>query len=76
MCTEGAGQAFYLLVNSRGLRGWRRNPQGNGPNLPYVTLRVSKAMTERILADTALAGGLKYVILRYFNVAGADPSGR
>jgi UDP-glucose 4-epimerase len=33
-------------------------------------------MTERILADAANAGRLKYVILRYFNVAGADPRGR
>jgi UDP-glucose 4-epimerase len=33
-------------------------------------------MSERILMDTAAATGLGYVILRYFNVAGADPGGR
>ncbi len=43
------------------------------PMSPYGS---SKAMTERILADTAPAGGPKYIILRYFNVAGADPSCR
>jgi UDP-glucose 4-epimerase len=36
----------------------------------------SKLMTEWMLADAAAAHGLRYVILRYFNVAGADPRGR
>ncbi len=36
----------------------------------------SKLMTEWMLRDTAFAHGLKYTILRYFNVAGADPKGR
>ncbi|MBS7696454.1 MULTISPECIES: UDP-glucose 4-epimerase GalE [unclassified Chelatococcus] len=36
----------------------------------------SKLMSEWMLQDTAFAHGLKYVVLRYFNVAGADPGGR
>jgi UDP-glucose 4-epimerase len=36
----------------------------------------SKLMTEWMLEDAAKAHGLNYVILRYFNVAGADPQGR
>ena len=36
----------------------------------------SKLMTEWMLQDTSKAHGLNYVILRYFNVAGADPRGR
>src|SRR5215218_705045 len=36
----------------------------------------SKLMTEWMLADAAAAHGLRYVILRYFNVAGADSQGR
>lgn len=36
----------------------------------------SKLMTETMLADTAAAHPLSYVVLRYFNVAGADPKGR
>ena len=36
----------------------------------------SKLMTEWMLADTSVAHGLRYVALRYFNVAGADPGGR
>ncbi|MFO1185357.1 MAG: UDP-glucose 4-epimerase GalE [Bauldia sp.] len=43
------------------------------PMSPYGR---SKWMTEMILADTAAARPLRYVALRYFNVAGADPGGR
>jgi UDP-glucose 4-epimerase len=35
----------------------------------------SKLMVERILRDYAMAYGLRYVSLRYFNAAGADPDG-
>jgi UDP-glucose 4-epimerase len=41
------------------------------PASPYGA---SKLMTERMLMDTSKAHGLRYCILRYFNVAGADPS--
>jgi UDP-glucose 4-epimerase len=40
------------------------------PVSPYGS---SKLMTEIMLRDAAAAHGLDYVILRYFNVAGADP---
>ncbi len=43
------------------------------PMNPYGT---SKLMSEWILHDTARAHGLRYVALRYFNVAGADPQTR
>src|SRR5215471_2945998 len=36
----------------------------------------SKLMTEIMLRDASRAHGLNHVILRYFNVAGADPQGR
>jgi UDP-glucose 4-epimerase len=36
----------------------------------------SKLMTEVMLADAAHAHDFRYVALRYFNVAGADPKGR
>jgi UDP-glucose 4-epimerase len=36
----------------------------------------SKLMVEWMLADTVKAHDLKAVVLRYFNVAGADPAGR
>ena len=40
------------------------------PMSPYGT---SKLMTEMMLRDVGLAHDLKYIILRYFNVAGSDP---
>jgi UDP-glucose 4-epimerase len=46
------------------------------PLAPVSPYGASKMMSERILMDTAAATGLRYVILRYFNVAGADPKGR
>ena len=35
----------------------------------------TKMMVERLLLDCACAYGLTYTSLRYFNAAGADPSG-
>jgi UDP-glucose 4-epimerase len=43
------------------------------PMSPYGS---SKLMTEIMLRDAGAAHGLAHVILRYFNVAGADPQGR
>ena len=43
------------------------------PINPYGT---SKLMSEWMLRDVAAAHGMKYVALRYFNVAGADPQAR
>jgi UDP-glucose 4-epimerase len=43
---------------------------------PINPYGASKLMTEMMLRDTAAAHGLHYVVLRYFNVAGADPAGR
>lgn len=40
------------------------------PESPYGT---SKLMTEIMLRDAAAAHDLSYAVLRYFNVAGADP---
>jgi UDP-glucose 4-epimerase len=43
------------------------------PINPYGT---SKLMSEWMLRDLAIASPLRYVVLRYFNVAGSDPEGR
>ncbi|HUZ67782.1 MAG TPA: UDP-glucose 4-epimerase GalE [Beijerinckiaceae bacterium] len=43
------------------------------PMSPYGR---SKLMVEWMLEDTAKAHDLRYVVLRYFNVCGADPQGR
>lgn len=45
------------------------------PQNPINPYGWSKLMSERMIMDTAASSDLKYVILRYFNVAGADPDG-
>lgn len=46
------------------------------PQVPINPYGRSKLMVEKILADFDAAYGLKSVIFRYFNVAGADPNGQ
>ena len=48
----------------------------DAPLNPASPYGASKAMTERMLTDAGAAYGLRYIALRYFNVAGADPNGR
>ncbi len=43
---------------------------------PINPYGASKMMSERMIIDTAAASSLRYVILRYFNVAGAEAEGR
>jgi UDP-glucose 4-epimerase len=46
------------------------------PLLPINPYGASKMMVERALSDTSRVGALRYVSLRYFNVAGADSLAR
>jgi UDP-glucose 4-epimerase len=47
------------------------------PTAPINPYGLSKLMSEWMLRDLAAAApGLRYVALRYFNVAGSDPGGR
>jgi UDP-glucose 4-epimerase len=46
------------------------------PLLPQSPYGRSKLMTEMMLEDASRAHDFRYVALRYFNVAGADPRGR
>ena len=48
----------------------------DAPTRPLNPYGHSKLMTEQILIDADAAHHLPHVILRYFNVAGADPAGR
>src|SRR3954469_16345604 len=48
----------------------------DAPTRPLSPYGSSKLMTEIMLHDTAAAYGMNYVVLRYFNVAGADPHAR
>jgi len=46
------------------------------PTAPINAYGTSKLMSEWMLRDVAAASALRYVSLRYFNVAGCDTSGR
>jgi UDP-glucose 4-epimerase len=48
----------------------------DSPTEPLSPYGRSKLMTEMMLRDAGEAYGLRHVILRYFNVAGADPQMR
>jgi UDP-glucose 4-epimerase len=48
----------------------------HAPTRPLSPYGSSKLMTEIMLHDVASACGMRYVTLRYFNVAGADPQAR
>ena len=48
----------------------------DAPMAPESPYGLSKLMSEWMLRDAATAHGLRYTVLRYFNVAGADPKGR
>jgi UDP-glucose 4-epimerase len=46
------------------------------PTVPISPYAKSKLMTEWMLTDASRAYDFRHMVLRYFNVAGADPKGR
>ncbi len=48
----------------------------DAPIRPINPYGMSKAMVERMLQDVSHSADFRYVSLRYFNVAGADPDGK
>ena len=46
------------------------------PTVPINPYGMSKLMTEAMLRDVSAAHAINCAVLRYFNVAGADPAGR
>ena len=46
------------------------------PIAPINPYGQAKAFVEKVLEDAARTGAVRYVSLRYFNAAGADPGGR
>jgi UDP-glucose 4-epimerase len=77
-CAVKAGVRHFIFSSTAAVYG---NPATNpvpetAPTLPISPYGWSKLMTEIMLRDASHAHGLAHVILRYFNVAGADPGGR
>jgi UDP-glucose 4-epimerase len=77
-CAVNGGVGHFIFSSTAAVYG---NPATipvpeDAPTLPISPYGWSKLMTEIMLRDTSRAHGLAHVILRYFNVAGADPQGR
>lgn len=74
-CAIRTGVQHFIFSSTAAVYG---NPavspvSEDAPTQPISPYGWSKLMSEIMLRDAAKARGLNYVILRYFNVAGADP---
>jgi UDP-glucose 4-epimerase len=77
-CAVENGIKHFVFSSTAAVYGEpERSPIGEDDRLlPMSPYGWSKLMTEIMLRDAGAAHGLNYVILRYFNVAGADPLAR
>jgi UDP-glucose 4-epimerase len=74
-CAIANGVQHFIFSSTAAVYG---NPaespvSEDAPTQPISPYGASKLMSETMLRDAAKAHELNYVILRYFNVAGADP---
>jgi UDP-glucose 4-epimerase len=77
-CCVEAGVRHFVFSSSAAVygipaEGFASETTATAPINPYGT---SKLMSEWMLRDVAAASALRYVALRYFNVAGSDTGGR
>jgi UDP-glucose 4-epimerase len=77
-CAVKGGVRHFIFSSTAAVYG---NPaeipvKEDSATLPISPYGWSKLMTEIMLRDAGSAYGLQHVILRYFNVAGADPQRR
>ncbi len=77
-CCQEFGVKKIIFSSTAAVYGQpRENPVTElVPTQPMNPYGRSKLMSEQIIQDFANSSQLKFVILRYFNVAGAEPSGR
>lgn len=74
-CAVNGGVRHFMFSSTAAVYG---NPamipvSEDAPTLPVSPYGWSKLMTEKMLQDASHADEIGHVILRYFNVAGADP---
>jgi UDP-glucose 4-epimerase len=77
-CAVAAGVRHFIFSSTAAVYG---SPPGglaaeDSPTAPINPYGASKLISEWMLRDAGTAHGLRYVSLRYFNVAGAEPGGR
>jgi UDP-glucose 4-epimerase len=77
-CCAESGVRHFVFSSSAAVYG---TPAGDlaaedSPTAPINSYGTSKLVSEWMLRDLALATALRYVALRYFNVAGSDMGGR
>lgn len=77
-CCLDAGVKHFVFSSTAAVYGIPESQQcwEDTPTQPINPYGMSKLMTEYMLRDLGAASDLRYVILRYFNVAGSDPEGR
>jgi UDP-glucose 4-epimerase len=77
-CCAESGVRHFVFSSSAAVYG---TPAGDlaaedSPTAPINSYGTSKLVSEWMLRDLAVASDLRYVSLRYFNVAGSDTGGR
>ena len=77
-CCERAGVRHFVFSSTAAVYGIPAEglAREDSPTAPINPYGFSKLMSEWMLRDIAAASALRYVALRYFNVAGSDPGGR
>jgi len=77
-CCQQAGIEQFIFSSTAAVYGIPEDglAHENTPTVPINPYGTSKLMSEWMLRDVAAANALRYVTLRYFNVAGSDPEGR
>lgn len=77
-CAAVAGVRHFVFSSTAAVYGIP--PSGHAveetPTVPINPYGSSKLTTEWMLRDLAAASAMRFVTLRYFNVAGCDPGGR
>jgi len=77
-CCDRAGVKHFVFSSTAAVYGIPAEgvAREDSPTQPINPYGLSKLMSEWMLRDLAAASALRYVALRYFNVAGSDPGGR
>ena len=76
-CCLEAGVGHFVFSSTAAVYGTPASgiADEDTPTAPINPYGTSKLMSEWMLRDVAAASTLRYVALRYFNVAGSDPGG-